>query len=76
MAHAALLALRLAGNRAPLMVGAHSDLYSEREDAPHSTGTQRQVALRAFLEYAFSRPEVRVVSAKELLTWLTRPVAM
>jgi peptidoglycan/xylan/chitin deacetylase (PgdA/CDA1 family) len=68
------LGLRMAGNRAPLMVGAHSHLYSERENAPHSTGKERQEALREVFEYALANPAVRVVSARELLTWLTHPM--
>ena len=72
------LDLRLAGNRAPLTVGMHSDIYSTHypENTPFSTAKERQEALRAVLEYALGKPEVRVTSAKELLGWLRQPAAL
>ncbi|HYI10707.1 MAG TPA: hypothetical protein VEK57_16720 [Thermoanaerobaculia bacterium] len=68
---------RLSGNRAPLTFGAHSDLYSEQypETLP-TTAAQRREALTAILNDALSRPEVRVVSARQLLEWVRDPVAL
>lgn len=68
---------RLSGNRAPFPFGVHSDIYSEQYDsAPATSADERRQALREILDYALSRPEVRVVTAKQLLDWLRDPVSM
>jgi hypothetical protein len=70
------LDLRLRGNRAPFLFGAHSDVYStgrKEGEASRTTGAERQEALREIVDYVLAKPEVRVVSAKELLGWLERP---
>lgn len=61
------LDLRLSGNRAPFMLGAHIDLYETAE---------RREALEAFIEYALSKPEVRFVNMSQILAWLNDPVAV
>lgn len=68
---------RLAGNRAPLTFGAHSDIYSEQYSAelPTTAGERRQ-ALREILDHALARPEVRVVSARQILEWVRAPVPL
>jgi hypothetical protein len=68
---------RLAGNRAPLTFGAHSDLYSEQysETLP-TTAEERRGALREIVNDALSRPEVRVVSARQILDWVRDPVSL
>ena len=63
------LELRLAGNRAPLMIGAHTALYPA--DLPF-----RRKALEDFLTHALSHPDVRVVTPQQLLDWLRCPVAL
>jgi peptidoglycan/xylan/chitin deacetylase (PgdA/CDA1 family) len=63
------LDLRLAGNRAPFMVGAHTALYPA--DKP-----DRRKAVEDFIAYALSKPEVRVVTGKQLLEWLRKPQAL
>jgi len=60
------LELRLAGNRAPLMVGARTALFAT--DKP-----DRRVAMEAFIGYALSHPEVRIVIPSQLITWLRDP---
>jgi len=69
---------RLAGNRAPFTFGTHSDIYSEQYygDTPNSSAADRRQALAEILEYALSKPEVRVVSAKQILDWVEDPVAL
>jgi hypothetical protein len=69
------LDLRLAGNRAPFMLGAHSDIYSSKysEEAPNATLPERQETLRSFLEYALTKPEVRIVPIKDILDWVRDP---
>jgi len=63
------LELRLAGNRAPLMVGAHTALYPA--DKP-----DRREALEGFIHHALTHPEVRIVTPVQLLAWLRSPVAL
>ena len=69
------LDLRLQGNRCPLTVGLHSAIYSDKsaEVPPKTTVQERREAVSEFLEYALSKPEVRIASAKELLAWLQSP---
>ncbi|HEX5758585.1 MAG TPA: hypothetical protein VF121_05285 [Thermoanaerobaculia bacterium] len=68
---------RLAGNRAPLTFGAHSDIYSEEyRGAAATTAEERRRALAEILDYALRRPEVRVVTAKQLLAWLRDPAPL
>jgi peptidoglycan/xylan/chitin deacetylase (PgdA/CDA1 family) len=65
---------RLAGNRAPFTFGTHSDIYSEQyETLPNSTAEERRRALAEVLADALARPEVRVVSARQLVDWLENP---
>jgi peptidoglycan/xylan/chitin deacetylase (PgdA/CDA1 family) len=72
------LDLRMAGNRAPFTFGAHSDIYSDQFPGamPNSTPGERQQALAEILEYALSKPDVRVVSARQILDWVRVPVAL
>ena len=61
------LDLRLKGNRAPFMIGAHSDLYPESQP-------DRRQAIENFIEYALSIPEVRIVTPAQLIDWMKNPV--
>jgi peptidoglycan/xylan/chitin deacetylase (PgdA/CDA1 family) len=61
------LDLRLKGNRAPLMVGAHTQMYPKPE--------QRR-ALEAFIDYALSKEEVRIVTPVKVIEWLRDPVGL
>lgn len=61
------LDLRLAGNRVPFMLGAHIDEYTTEE---------RRGAIEDFIQYALSKPEVRIVSFKKIIDWLNNPVAL
>ena len=69
---------RLAGNRAPFTFGAHSDIYSDLYEGAtaNSSASERRQALEEILNYALSKPEVRVVSAKQILDWLRDPVRL
>lgn len=62
------LHLRLAGNRAPLLFGVHSDQYSGE--------TSRQQALSDFVTYAKSIPEVRIVTYKQVFDFMREPKAL
>ncbi len=70
--------LRLAGNRCPLTIGLHSELYSDRDTAHecNATPAERRVALTRLVEYLQQHEVVRIVSARELLEWLEAPVPL
>jgi len=69
------LDLRRQGNRAPFLLGAHTDYYSsDYMDAPNATAPERRAAMEEFLAYALSQPEIRVASLKQVLDWVRNPV--
>jgi hypothetical protein len=71
------LDLRIAGNRAPFMFGAHTDYYSSKYTAvPNATLAERQQAIEEFIDYARAKPMVRVRSNKEILEWVRNPVPL
>ena len=64
----------LADHRAPLFVGMHSDLYSRNYAEPmRETLSERRLAMEEFLEYALSKPDVRVVSHAQVLDYVNAP---
>ena len=68
---------RLAGNRAPMMFGAHTDYYSSKYTAvPNATLEERQAAIEEFLDYAKSKSAVRIVTNAEILEWVRNPVPL
>jgi hypothetical protein len=71
---------RLKTNRAPFLFGAHSDFYSvqyiSEPKGCKTTYQQRRQALEQFLDYAFSKPEVRVVRARDVISWMRNPVVL
>ncbi len=65
------------GNRAPMVFGAHTPVYSVNDEvATNATMEDRRAALADFINYALTKPDVRIVSMKELLDWLRNPVAL
>lgn len=68
------LNLRRQGNRCPFVFGTHSDVYSPKyREVANATVEDRQEALIEFIDYVLSLPEVRIVSAKELIDWMKAP---
>lgn len=68
---------RLAGNRAPFLFGTHTDYYSDNYTAPMATtAAERREAIEAFLDYALSKPEVRVVATDAVLDWMQSPTPL
>ena len=68
---------RLAGNRAPLTFGTHSDIYSEQYPGiTRSTAEERRRALAEILAWSLGHAEVRVVTARQLLDWLRNPAPL
>ncbi|MCP4324516.1 MAG: polysaccharide deacetylase family protein [Psychromonas sp.] len=74
------LDLRLNGNHAPMTFLAHSEQYSDQVEhwasSETSNSAERRAMLEEFLDYALSKPEVRIVSHSELLDWMEEPVAL
>lgn len=64
-----MLDLRLAGNRAPFLFGAHTDCNPATE--PGKRG-----ALEAFIDYALSKDAVRIVPAFRVVEWMREPHAL
>jgi len=69
------LALRLAGNRAPLHAVGHSALFNPHFDnlarwPTKTTFEERRAAFEDFVSEAVKIPEVRFVTQHELVTWL------
>jgi hypothetical protein len=68
------LRLEAGDSRAPMTLGVHTDTYSEEQTAyPQTTLQARRKALTDFIDYALSKPDVRFVSAKQLLQWMSDP---
>jgi peptidoglycan/xylan/chitin deacetylase (PgdA/CDA1 family) len=61
-------------NRAPLTIGLHSDTYSSRHTGYSAPLEARRKALADFIAYALTKPEVRFVSAVQMLQWMSSPV--
>jgi peptidoglycan/xylan/chitin deacetylase (PgdA/CDA1 family) len=71
------LDLRLQGNHAPMLFGAHPDYYVDSwNSGGANTGAERRKAIEDFIAYATSKKEVRVVSHKELMDWMGSPKAL
>lgn len=67
---------RLAGNRAPLLFGAHTDYYVASWSS-NSPGTpselDRRAAIEEVLDYSKSKPEVEIVSYARVLEYVRNP---
>ena len=73
------LDIRLAGNRAPFCFGTHSQYYLENwvaANAPQVTVAEMRQTITDFLDYARSKPEVRIVSGQQIVDWMRNPVAI
>lgn len=64
---------RLAGNRAPLLFGAHTDFYRSNWPSSDVDFEERRQAIEDFIDYANSLPDVRVTTAKELVDFIREP---
>lgn len=73
------LDLRLAGNRAPMIVVAHTHVYASSWDA-NAPGVQstsdRRGIIEDFVRYALSKPEVRMRPVADVLAWVKAPVPL
>ncbi|HVY30240.1 MAG TPA: polysaccharide deacetylase family protein [Polyangiaceae bacterium] len=69
------LDLRLAGNRAPFIFIAHTHVYASNygaaPKAPDAGGRQR--AIEDFVQYALTKPTVRMRPVTDLIEWMRHP---
>jgi hypothetical protein len=74
------LDLRMKGNRAPFICGAHTDFYSIQYVSDpkgcNTTYLDRRAAMASFLDYALAKPEVRMIPPREIIRWMRNPVAL
>ncbi len=78
------LDLRLSGNRAPLLFGAHTGEYtpySGTQPSGEPDAMQRRAAIEDFIQYALSlkvngQQVVRIVSYSDILDWMKNPVPL
>ena len=67
---------RLRGNRAPMLFGMHSAIYTSQEATVNASVAERKAAVVEFLNYALTHPEVRIVTTKAVLDWIRNPVPL
>jgi len=67
---------RRKGNRAPVLFGMHSAIYTNQAEPLSVSLNDRQKAIADFLKYALTYPEVRIVTSKAVLDWIRNPVAL
>ena len=72
------LDLHLKGNRSPFIVVAHSHVYADNYGAAANalSVADRQNAISSFIDYALSKPEVRMRPLHDLIGWLSSPVPL
>ncbi len=73
---------RYSGNRCPLIINAHTEYYSEEwpEENPNihwnSTIEQRREILADVIDYALTKPDVRIVPIIDIIRWMRNPVEL
>lgn len=71
---------RMKGNRAPMLVGGHTDIYTEQKNSEYpgtANARARQKAIEDFIDYAVETyPEVRFVTPKQIIDWMREPAAL
>ncbi|KMQ50566.1 chitin deacetylase [Chitinispirillum alkaliphilum] len=71
---------RMAGNRAPMLIGLHSQFYTNFWSV-NTTGIpdplDRQAVVEEFVDYALTKYEdVRIVPMRDVVTWMENPVPL
>ncbi len=69
---------RLAGNRAPFMIGLHSQFYFDSWATTNAnvTGAQMRQCIVDFVDYCISKDVVRVVRGIDVIEWCRNPVGL
>lgn len=76
----ASLDFHLSTNRSPFFIGTHSDYYAKNNSSfdgqSKANLAERRQAIADFLDYALSKPEVRIVRLIDVIHWMRKPVAL
>jgi peptidoglycan/xylan/chitin deacetylase (PgdA/CDA1 family) len=66
------------GNRAPLVFVGHTHVYQSAWDGTPNVPTlvDRRGVIQDFVNYALTKPEVRVRPVKDVVSWMNSPVAL
>ena len=65
------------GNRAPLIFVGHTHVYQSAWDSPDRPSlADRRGAIEDFVNYALTKPEVRMRNVSDLVAWMNNPVAL
>jgi len=69
---------RIAGNRAPLTLGFHTDYLRNQpvDNMVNTTFEERRAVVAEFLAYAVSMPQVRVVRHIDVINWMQNPTKL
>jgi len=72
---------RLKGNRAPLLFGAHTPFYTAKAmgvdiNPPNISYQEMREVIQEFINYALTKPDVRIVPFCKILEWCKNPVAL
>ena len=72
---------RLKGNRAPMLFGAHTPFYTAKAmgvdiHPPNLSSQEMREVIQEFINYALTKPDVRVVPFCKILEWCKNPVAL
>ncbi len=73
------LDLRYEGNRAPLMVGAHTQFYEDAwssVNAPNASTAEMRKSIEDFIDYALTLDDVRIVPAIKIIEWCRNPIKL
>ncbi len=71
------LDLRLKGNRAPFLFGAHSQYYNNLwQGLGEPSCENRMWAIEEFIKYVLAKPDVRIVPFIDIIRWCRDPVAL
>ncbi len=73
------LDLRLCGNHAPFIIGAHTQYYTNKwanKHAKNATVQDMREAISEFIDYALSKSQVRIRPAKDIINWCNNPIPL
>ncbi len=72
---------RLKGNRAPMLFGAHTAFYTAKAmgvdiSPPNISSQEMREVIQEFINYALTKPDVRIVPFCKILEWCKNPAAL
>lgn len=74
------LDFHMSTNRSPFFIGTHTDYYAKNnayfDGQAKASYTERRKAIADFIQYALSKPDVRIVRLVDVIHWMRNPVAL